>query len=230
MNVIKRYRPTRPPDGPWHNAVLKNAAELRNAAKQAAILSLPVHAKAWDDLAILDYILKNIDKKGVILDAGSSIKSQILISLFLYGYENLTGIGLEFKEKIRKGTIKYEHGDITGTRFPDGTFDAVICQSVIEHGVDLQKFFAEASRILKINGALIITTDYYKEPIDTTGKASFGLPWKIFSEKDMRGILAMAAHHGFELTGPLDLECEERPARWLGLSYTFLICTLRKKR
>jgi len=126
-------------------------------------------------------------------------------------------------------TTKYERGDITGTRFADGTFDAVICQSVIEHGVDLQKFFAEASRILKRSGVLIVTTDYYKEPVDTTGKTAFGLPWKIFSEKDMRNILAMAAHYGFEPTGPLDLECEDRPVRWLGLSYTFLICTLRKE-
>ena len=146
LNAIKGYRPTRPPDAPWYNAVLKNAEELRSAAKQASILSLPLHAKIWDDLAMLDYILKNIDKKGFILDAGSSMQSQILVSLFLYGYDNLTGIGLEFKEKIRRGTITYEHGDITGTKFPDGTFDAVIRQSVIEHGVDLQKFFAEARK------------------------------------------------------------------------------------
>lgn len=221
--------PPRPPVAPWHNAVLKNKEELKRAERQAKELTLPSHAKIWDDLAILDYILKNVDKKGRILDAGSSIRSQILVSLFLYGYEDLTGIGLEFEEDLRRGPLRYERGDITATRFSDGTFDAVICQSVIEHGANLPEFFAEAARILKKGGALIVSTDYYKEPIDTAGRMAFGLPWKIFSEKDVRNIFALAGSHGLELTGPIDLECEERPVQWMGLSYTFLIFTMRKR-
>ena len=37
---------------------------------------------------------------------------------------------------------------------------------------------------------------------------------------------------GFELTGDVDLECEEKPIRWeqFGLEYTFVLFTLRKPR
>ena len=38
-------------------------------------------------------------------------------------------------------------GDITKLRFDAGTFDAVTCLSVVEHGVDLDAYFREMSRI-----------------------------------------------------------------------------------
>ncbi len=97
-------------------------------------------------------------------------------ALYTYGYRHLTGINLAFKRTIQRGPIHYEPGDITDTRFADKFFDAAACLSVIEHGVDLTAFFTEMGRILKPNGLLMLSTDYWETPVDTAGKQDFATP------------------------------------------------------
>ena len=71
------------------------------------------------------------------------------------------------------------------TRFDPETFDVVTCLSVVEHGVDLDGYFREAARILKPGGALVTSTDYYPDPIDTAGKHAYGVPVKIFNRAEI---------------------------------------------
>ncbi len=103
---------------------------------------------------------------------------------------------------------------------------------MIEHGVPLQDYFQEMYRLLKPGGVLITSTDYYPTPIDTRGQFAHGTPIKIFSRPEIEAALALAKSVGFELTGEVDLECEEKPIRWeqFGLEYTFILFTLRKPR
>ena len=140
------------PRAPWHNAVLQSHAEAKEAQLQVNRLGLPEHAtleKNWDTLAALDAILQEVPRDGWILDAGAELHSTVLPSLFLYGYRNLHGINLEFSEPIRHGTIVYAHGDLEDTPYPDGRFDVIVCQSVIEHGVDVTSYLREAARLLR---------------------------------------------------------------------------------
>ncbi|MBN2119583.1 MAG: class I SAM-dependent methyltransferase [Candidatus Omnitrophica bacterium] len=48
-------------------------------------------------------------------------------------------------------------GDINKTDFPDNSFDAIICQDVIEHVLDPEKAVGELGKLLKKGGYLFLT-------------------------------------------------------------------------
>jgi len=215
------------------NATLKTRAEWEAAFANAQTLHLPLHRgaeKNWDHLAAVSIILGNTTATARILDAGGEIYSNVLPALFLYGYRNLHGINLSFSAPTRRGPIRYIPGDLTRTPYRDGFFDAITCLSVIEHGVPLDRYFREMFRLLKPKGLLITSTDYYPTLIETRGQSAHGMPIRIFSKPEIQAALEVAQSAGFELTGEIDLECEEKPIRWepFGLEYTFLLFTLRK--
>jgi len=230
---FKIDKPQGYPQAPWRNAVLRTQQEVANAVKQVEALGLPLHgalSKNWDTLAALDCILQNTDAEARILDAGAETYSTILPCLYFYGYKHLKGINLVFERPFRRGPIVYEYGDITHTKFEEGTFDVVTCLSVIEHGVNLRSYFQEVSRILKPNGILITSTDYYAELVETHNQVEFGVPIHVFSKDEVISALNIAKECGLELTDDIDLGCQEKPVRWdqFGLNFTFLVFTLRK--
>jgi SAM-dependent methyltransferase len=227
-------KPLIPSEFPYENAVLKTRQEWQEAAEKIETLGLFSHSdrpKNWDSLRALKSILNTTDRTMCVLDAGATLYSVILPWLFLYGYKNLIGIDLTFDKSIKRGPIHYEYGDLTKTGFKDETFNAIACLSVIEHGVDLQAYFKEASRILKPNGILITSVDYYVYPVDTKGKEIYGMPVHIFSKDEIIDALNIAGNFNLELTDTMDLECQEKAISWdeFNLDYTFLIFTLKKK-
>jgi len=102
---------------------------------------------------------------------------------------------------------------------------------VIEHGVDLNSYFKEMSRILKTNGILITSTDYYETPIDTKGQIAYGVPIHIFTKEEIEEAMNISEKYGLFLTSPLDLTCDEKVVYWkqYDLRFTFLNFVLRKK-
>lgn len=217
------------------NDVLKTSRDWERAKDEVRALGLPLHAdesKNWDSLTALHTILKQTDRSARILDAGSEVYSMILPWLFLYGYKNLTGINLVFNEPIRRGPISLEYGDLTQTKFEKNTFDVITCLSVIEHGVNLQMYFREMHRILKPGGRLITSTDYYDPPIQTQGLEAYGSQVKVFSRNEILNALDLGQRFNLSLTGPINLDCQEKAVRWnrLGLQFTFVIFTLKKEK
>ena len=216
------------------NGTLKSEADWQRAFEEAKAAHLPLHRgdeKNWDHLAAAFAILGSTTTSARVLDAGAEFYSNVLPTLFAYGYRNLYGINLSFTEEAQRGPIRYLPGDITRTVFADGYFDAVACMSVIEHGVPLEGYLREMHRVLKSGGLLITSTDYYPTAIDTRGKMAHGAAIKIFTKPEIQEILRLAEEIGFERTGDIDLECSERPVRWaeFGLEYSFVIFTLRKR-
>ena len=223
------------PNAPWANAVLRSQEEVDSAVEQVRKLGLPLMSdlsKNWDSLAALNIILKNTCKDAKIFDAGAELYSVILPWLFLYGYKNLVGGNLVFDKKIKRGPIVYRRSDITRTGYSSNTFNAVTCLSVIEHGVDLRSFFKEMSRILKSNGMLIISMDYYETPIDTKGLSAYGVPIHIFTKEEVTKVLATAKEFGLVPVGPIDLTCSEKVVLWkkYELRFTFLTISLQKSK
>jgi len=215
------------------NRALRNQAEVDASVAEVRKLNLPIFSDApknWDSLGALNAILERVPITGRILDAGAEVYSRILPWLYLYGYRDLTGNNLVFKEPFNFGSIRFEHGDITKTRFPDGHFDAITCLSVVEHGVDLELYFKEMARILKPGGLLITSTDFFEQPTDTQGKHAYGCPIRVFTADDMRASFASAAKYGLKLTGDVDLKCEERVVLWEahGLRYSFIVFAMTR--
>jgi SAM-dependent methyltransferase len=221
------------PNSPLPNGVLQSQAEWEEALRKGKALQLPLHRaeeKNWDHLAAVHAIVSSYPRSAVVLDAGAEFYSNVLPALFVYGFKHLYGMNLSFTDPARRGPIRYLPGDITRTGFPDSFFDAITCMSVIEHGVPLRPYFQEMFRLLRPGGILITSTDYYADGVDTKNQVAYGAPLKIFSRQEAKEILSMALECGFELTGPIDLDCTGRPIRWdlYNLEYTFLIFTLRK--
>ena len=150
--------PVKAPKISFENGALRNRDEWLAATRLVRDLRLVPHPdspKNWDTVAALATILKSTNPDAWVLDAGAELSSALLPCLYLYGYRNLTGINLIFQKPQRRGSIAYEFGDITNTRFRSEQFDAITCLSVIEHGVDLQAYFREMSRILRPGGLLM---------------------------------------------------------------------------
>ncbi len=226
-------RPTLPSSFPEENGVLISQAEVERWAAVVQRCGLPeyiVPAKNWDSLAALGAVLRRTGTAGTVLDSGGIMESVISSWLWLYGFRDLWCINPVFSSPFRHGGIHYEPGDATGTRFEHSTFDVVTCLSVVEHGVDLDCYFREAARILKPGGALVTSTDYFPDPIDTDGKVAYGVPVKIFSREEIGNALELAAGHGLRPSAPVPLDALEKPVHWnlTGLDYTFLVFTLVK--
>ena len=218
------------------NGVLRTRQEYQHAMrvlKKMGMLLCDDRAKNWDTLAALALIRKYFPApETAILDAGGEYYSCIMPSLHHSGYVNLRCINLVFMHPFRKGNILFEYGDITRTKFKDGTFEAITCLSVIEHGVDMNAYFKEMSRILKPGGILFTSTDYWQDHIDTENKEAYGCPIKIFTAEDIRRFIRIAEFFGFESLAPLELDCVDKVVAWpqFNLHYTFVYFLLRKRK
>jgi SAM-dependent methyltransferase len=222
------------PQYSWMNTALQNRAQVEQATAETARLKLPScpdATKNWDTLAALREVLERTTPRAKVLDAGAEMYSRFLPWLYLYGYRDLCGNNLVFRDIRRRGPIMYEPGDITKTRFEDDTFDAVSCLSVVEHGVDLRAYFREMARILKPGGVLVTSTDYFDTPTDTRGLSAYGVPIHIFTRSEIEDAVRIADSVGLRLTGPLKLDCDQRVVRWdmYGLEYSFVVIAMTKK-
>ncbi|ACL73430.1 Methyltransferase type 11 [Thioalkalivibrio sulfidiphilus HL-EbGr7] len=215
------------------NRALMSQEEVSQSVAEANSLKLPPcedAPKTWDTLAALRAVLEATTTDAVVLDAGAETYSRFLPWLYLYGYRNLHGINLVFDKPFRQGSIQFENGDITRTRFPDGHFDAIACLSVVEHGVDLEAYFREMSRILKPGGVLITSTDYFETPTDTQGLTAYGAPIHVFDRDEILQGVEIAKGYGLGLTSDLDLRCQDKVVRWHPYEhqYTFISIGMKK--
>ncbi|MGL5911173.1 MAG: methyltransferase domain-containing protein [Phycicoccus sp.] len=225
-------------------AVLQDDAGWRTAVAEVRSAGLPLHhdrPKNWDAAGAVGAVLRLAAERGrdiAVLDAGAARYSSVLPWLRLYGLGGrpgtLRGINLEFTRPVTRDGVVFEHGDITATGYPDRSVDALTCMSVIEHGVPLGRFLAEAARLLTPGGLLCVSTDYDQDPPDTRGVTAYGSPVRIFGPADIHALVADAATRGLELVGDLSvpgaLAHPHRPVHWrrTGLDYTFILLTFRR--
>lgn len=215
----------------WVNTTLKSMTQTETALAEVRRCGLPPRCertKNWDLLVALGLVLDRTSVKGRILDVGATLNAMMLPWLYMYGYTDLWGIDLIYDRPHRRGPIRYERGDVTQTHFESSSFDVITCLSVIEHGVSLDGYLREMSRLLRPGGLLITSTDYWEDAVDTGGKVAFGAPIKVFSPSEIKALLAATNAYGLRSTGRVDLDCQDKAVGWRGLSYTFINFVLEK--
>lgn len=214
--------------------VLKNWQEIGEAILNLQRQGIPSHSdvrKNWDQFLLYE-IIASQDRNSCIIDLGCSPFSTLNF-LRAIGFKNLHGIDLDVEEnQINNAPYRLYKGDITKTPFPNNFGDFAVSISVIEHGVNLEAFFQEASRILNYNGLLFLTTDYWQDKISINDAIKpLNLPWKIFDKVDIKKLIQVAQQYGFAIDNE-DINiptCSDKPIFWQGIEYTFIALVFRKK-
>ena len=209
------------------NRFLRTRKEIDDATASLAHRDLVPHnlsCKNWDVAYILAYM-----SDGNILDMGC-MDSYILQNTVKAGFKGEKyGIDLGYKEGALKQypEIKYSCQNLMKTNFESNFFDYITCLSVIEHEVDFEKFAIETSRLLKKNGKLFVTFDYWNPKVDTSNKVLYNLKWQVLDRKDVENFVEVCSRHNLVLDRPIDWTTQDtviNPAYcspFPGISYTF---------
>ncbi len=211
-------------------SVIEN--KLRRHARRFGIgIGLPIGdiVKSWDVLESIKFIDLNSKKEDYILDLGSYC-SELPVSLAKMGFTNVHAVDLnpEVMCMPKLGTIKYTVSDFMATPFEQGSFKVITSISVIEHGYDPHRLFSEVARLLSNGGHFLASFDYWPEKIDTSGIKFFDMDWLIFSNLDLKKMLAIAASYGLTPVGEIQNKAEEAAIHCLNYDYTFGWLVLRK--
>jgi SAM-dependent methyltransferase len=224
--------------------ILSNWNEIGKATHFLRSKGLPMHGdpeKNWDMVYICE-IADRLKRNCEIVDFGCG-GLYVLKLLSAMGFSNLYGFDLKIPKQDRlrqlfrcwrNRTVKlpfhlYQR-DITNTSFPDARFDFAVSLSVIEHGVNIEKFFSEAYRILKPGSLLLITTDYWDVKVSVNDSVKpFGLSYTVFSQADIERIIGVAKRFGFRLNEDMFIPfCSEKVVEWNMMKYTFISLLLSK--
>ncbi len=96
--------------------------------------------------------------RGRVLDAacGTGAVSAQLLSL---GHD-VVGVDLSERMLARARAavpgVRFERGDLASLPLPDGDVDHVVCSLALSHVEDLRPFFAEAARVMRPGGHLVV--------------------------------------------------------------------------
>jgi SAM-dependent methyltransferase len=205
---------------------------------------LPTHESAqknWDHWTLTECV-KDLPKDAKILDLGCGSGFTLKL-LAASGFKDLDGIDSQltwrlwvaralwaWRNKTLRAPYRLHRGDFTQMKYASNTYDLAFSVSVIEHGVRLAPFLEECHRVLKPNGTLLLTADFWhpKVPTDSTNHA-FGRAWHIFSKDEIERLLFVANKVGFHLVEPGPIPIGARPMiHWQRKDYTAISMLLRK--
>lgn len=187
------------------------------------------YVKSWDVDLTLKFIDEHVSKDADILDFGAYC-SEVPVALAQMEYTGVSGLDLnsDVCSMPRGDIVSYRVGDFLEAPYQEGSFEVITAVSVIEHGYQPARLFAEVARLLRPGGYFIASFDYWPEKIDTGETKFFDLSWMIFSSQDVLHLLDMAAQHGLKPVGETHAEAGDRAIRCAGYDYTFGWIALQK--
>jgi SAM-dependent methyltransferase len=128
-------------------------------------------ARAGLSGAMADYAQK---LSGRLLDVGCGSKPYRA----LFSVESYVGLDIDSAATRQRGIADYFYD---GNKFPfeNASFDAILCNEVLEHVFNPDEFIQEIVRVLKPGGKLLLTVpfvwDEHEQPYDYARYSSFGL-------------------------------------------------------
>ena len=222
--------------------VLQDWNELGEATLALQRRGLPTHEtpqKNWDLFAL--HRITEERPNAVVLDLGCGTGEALKLLGAAGTCSELHGVDLQIPLHVRLSQLKrrsvngrvpfhLHRGNVMHLPFAGGSIDIAYAISVIEHGIDVLRFFAEAGRVLRPHGILFVTTDYWPEPVDTGSMRAFGLPWRIFSRAEVETMIADADRLGLQLRSRMPVPESGRPTvHWQSRDYTFIQLTFTKR-
>ena len=204
---------------------------------QAARLGLTTYPlyrdriKSWDVWRAVHHCRATLAAGDPVYDVGAW-QSEVSWALRQAGFSRLAGCDTDPRVVRMPGArpIRYVAADFFDVDLAPASLGAITCLSVIEHGVDVEAFLERCARALRRDGRMLITTDYWPEPVGTDGLDAFGRSWHVFSRSDAEALIATASRHGLEPDGPVSLEARDAPIAWNNRHYTFLWLAFRNTR
>jgi 2-polyprenyl-3-methyl-5-hydroxy-6-metoxy-1,4-benzoquinol methylase len=201
--------------------ILKSKTEIDNSSRflrEHGLILNSCDAKNWD----LAHLLPRLGN-GNLLDMGcqGSLVLDNALRLGLIGDK----VGIDLAALPPRPGMRLIQGDLTKTGLPAQTFDYITCLSVIEHGVDVQAFVHECARLLKPDGRLFLTFDYW-DPKIKSDLRMFDLPWNLFCRDEVENLIGAGAAAGMTLAAPMDWTQRDgviHPGNWApgDFAYTF---------
>lgn len=238
-----------------YNSVLRNSREVNTAIAQLKKKGLfPHHGseKSWDTFKMIEIISK-ANSDAYVLDVGCN-GSPILPMLRKLGFRNLYGCDFVLRPKYtatfmkiacrfykkeylpilqmyNDDSIKLSIQNLEKTNYSSSMFDFVTSLSVIEHGIDINEYFREMTRILKSGGFLLTSTDYWPEKITNPRSViSNSEPDRVFCRDEIEEIIKVGERYGLKLIEPMDYTYGDKVVKWkkTGLDYTFIFFGMKK--
>ena len=112
---------------------------------------------------VFDEICRARDIRGAVLEVGATPDESTLLNLpALAGAGEKVGINMAGASRFKDFSILEANANAM-TCFPDQRFDAVLCNSVLEHDRFFWKTLSEIRRITKPGGLVVIGTPGYTE-------------------------------------------------------------------
>lgn len=167
-----------------------------------------------------EYVLSkiNIQEGDRLLDAGCGVGGSSIYAARYWPCE-VWGITLSHQQVQRamefagqfklKGQTFFEVQNFCNTRFENNFFNGVFGIESICHALSKNDFFKEASRVLKLNGKLVIA-DFIKTNNSCTAEDEnimncWADSWAVPHFSTENEIIAMAGNHGLELVDNVDI-------------------------
>ena len=217
------------------NSVLKSESEVEASISNLRLLKLYPRKdkpKNWDAYRAFSLVLRFGNRTSRILDVGSRY-GVLLPWLSLYGFTKLYGCDISYEKDFYDGKILHKKQNLECTDFDSNYFDFITSLSVVEHGVDLNRYFLEMHRILKPKGFLLTSTDYWPDPIDTKGLYPYGRKFgemKIFSRPEIEQMISIANGHNLSLYEAVNFTYQDKVVNWdrLDRKFTFIFLAMQK--
>jgi glycosyltransferase involved in cell wall biosynthesis/SAM-dependent methyltransferase len=185
--------------------LLKCRSEVRECTDflhRNGFVSHNLVCKDWD----IAHVVSEVGD-GNFLDMGSS-DSYILKNLALKNIKgDMYGIDLNDPDVLIP-RVQYLKGDLMNTGLPSEHFKNISCLSVLEHGVDFERFAAEVSRLLQVGGRLFVTFDYW-EPKIVPPIRLYNLAWQPLDKRKVCELIEVCHYHSLRLVNEMDWELGE---------------------